>query len=291
MSENNFERGSAGESETDYKAFRGEFVIDQPSEKADDPLKETSERRAGIKRLAQSVLGLPEASWADLAKAGGYARYLQEVERLCKYKQSLDEGEKYVDTWAQKEGVSVTKVSGMTIFRGTGVAGGPLVDQVLLSVTKNKAWTHQPFGGKRNDGEGAVAAMLRELGEEAGWESASQLLEAFKVQTAFYVGYYVQKLSDKKALLIQSFSMNGQGFNTQKFVSGSDSSDYIWADRKFFEERGKDISLTEQAEKYMRDVFGFPRPPSKFTNPDERYYGTPDALYEGDGSNALPSNS
>ncbi len=292
MSETSFEQGDSGESEAEYRKFCGSHIIDVPSEKAADPEKEKQERRAGIKKLATIALDLPEgSSWADLVKAGGYGAYLQKVETLCKYKESLAEGDKYVDEWAKKEGVSVTKVSGLTIFKGKGVEGGPIVDEVLLSVTKNKAWTHQPFGGKRNEGEGAVAAMLREFGEEAGWDSATQLLRAFKNESAFYVGYYVQKLKNNKALLIQSFSMNGKDFNTERFVSGSDSSDYIWANRDFFEKQAGQISLTEQAEKYMRDVFGFPRPTSKFTNLDEGYYGAPDKRYEGDGPKALPSNS
>lgn len=297
MSEFGIEKGGSGESEADYRNFLGTFEIDNPNglDKPDTPA-ENSERRDGIKHLATTALDLPKgSSWADLAKAGGYSAYLQKVEQITAYRDSLDAGEKYAYAWAKENKVSLTTVSGLTIFRGQGESGGPLVNEVLLSVTdpEKKAWTHQPFGGKRNAGEGAVAAMLREFGEEAGWGLAVQLIHSFKDKSAFYTGYYVSEPRNGKALFIQCFSMNGKNFDAEKISSGSDSLDYIWAGRNLLEgEAGERMTLTQQAEHYM-SIFGFERPRSKFTHPDEGYYGVPGKRYDKseDGPDALPSGT
>ncbi len=284
MSEVSFEQSGGGETEADYRRFFGSYfaVINKPSEKAKDPEKEVQERKAGIKRLAAIALGLSKsASWADLTKAGGYDAYLKKVEVFCRYGERLIEDETSVMEWAEENGITLTNVSGLTIFKRKNLRSikqQSVVDKVLLSVTNEKEWTHQPFGGKREAGEGAVAAILGEFGEETDWDSAVQLLRDFQDRKAFYLGCYVQLLADNKARFIQSFSMEGRNFNPGKLGSGSDSLGFVWAGRAQLEgDEGEKMVLTQQAEGDIGRSFGFlGRRPSKFSHPDPEYTGRPD---------------
>jgi 8-oxo-dGTP pyrophosphatase MutT (NUDIX family) len=297
-----------GNSEADFQNFCGSLCdsLDTVSEKAKNPEKERSDRRKGIKELAIIALDMPkDSTWADLAKVGGYdhvkdigfesrkktgyQKYLERVAQLPQHRFRMTDDETRMDAWAKREGVTLQKVSGVTLYKGRGSRdvpddNGPIVDRVFLSETNDKPWSHQPFGGKRDKTENPVAALLREFGEEAGWEAAKQLMRALKEGHVTYLGFYVPKPEpgDKKALLIQSFAVDDEYFGASRFVSGSDSKGYVWAGTETLDASrriGKKVTLTTQAEQYMGHVFRFDRRIHKFTNRDPSWTGDPERPY------------
>lgn len=259
-----------------YKSLEG---VSEAAGDSKGRVLERYKRRKGIKQIAAIAFDLPEdSSWAELTAVGGYQKYLYRIEQLPKHKHRMDEDEKYVDSHvakdnarAGKEVVKPTKVSGLTIFTGSGSRNGAIVDKVVLSVTKGKPWSHQPYGGKRNEGEGVVAALVREFGEEAGWDAAIKVARELKRGNVFYLGRYVSK---NKKLFIQSFGLRADDFDPKKdVVSGSDSKGVELAGPELL--RRDDVVLTEQAEEYMRWKFRFERPIKGYTRWHEGYRGDP----------------
>jgi ADP-ribose pyrophosphatase YjhB (NUDIX family) len=161
--------------------------------------------------------------------------------------------------------------------------------EILLSDTGNKPWTHQPFGGKRDKDEGPVQTMVRELREEAGQVAADKLVSAFENGNAYYYSTHIQMLGNGKALLIHGFAMNDTLDSCLVVENGDDSKGYLWASAKHLEGKaGKKISLTEQGERVLEQIFGFKRSREElgeldnlregakdFRHPDFRYFGDP----------------
>lgn len=181
--------------------------------------------------------------------------------------------------WEKQEGKKCLWVSGLTIFEsGSSEEGG--VKSVFLSETR-KAWSHQPLGGKRNPHEGPVAAILREFGEEAGWENAPQLLRAFQRGKVEYMGFYIPKAMSAKSnpLCVQRFALSKDFIDTSAIKSGSDNEKGIWADKDFF--ASTKVSGTAEAERAWKQIYGFSRPKKSGGEVDlseGNYDGVPDSL-------------
>lgn len=218
-------------------------------------------------------------------KLEGVNNSLTRVEENCKYYDAMMAYEHKIDAWAKENRITLTKVSGIMVQRIN--IDGEL--ETLLSKTANKFWTHQWHGGKRDEGEGPVATMYRELKEEAGLATAQKFASAIEDGSAYYYSSHVQMLGNGKALLIHGFGMNLAEGEELAIENGDDSAGYLWAGKKNLEgENGKRISLTEQGERVLEQILGFDRSretlgeldnlregAKDFRHNDWRYYGDP----------------
>lgn len=252
------------------------------SQLEDNPGVNSENLRIGLGRLAAELFGMSGATWRELAERGGYDAYLSAVEAICtakplapEYGRTIADGEGVVEAYAAQRGLKLVYVSGFTGARGVDGA-----TEVLLSETNGKPWTHQPHGGGRNKGEGALAAMLRETGEELGWDAAVALLEAFRSGEAYYAGYYASRIGDvlgddakgaDTLLAIQCFIVDGKAFEGVSFASSSDSKGAVWLP---VNELPEGFVTTTQGDYWLRKYFGAKFPESAYTYPG-KYDGIP----------------
>ncbi|QQS18084.1 NUDIX domain-containing protein [Candidatus Saccharibacteria bacterium] len=259
-------------------AYFGDYVFEENEGVDRDTLTH------GLGRLAAELWELPDPNWGGLTDRGGYVAYLDQVEEVgvpnClvpEYGTTIADGEAIIEDYAGKHKFDLVYVSGVTGVKQSDEG----VTEVFLSRTSGKDWTYQPHGGGRTEGEGSVAALLREVGEEAGWDAAVALLQALKKGTAYYAGYYASRIGDvlgEKAkgantlLAIQCFIVDGRALEGVKLKPGSDSGGAEWLN---VHDLPEDFITTTQMDYWLRTYFSAEVPKSKYTHPLEGYDGVP----------------
>lgn len=255
----------------DSVAFFGQYEFEEC--KNDDDL---ALLQAGLGYAAAELWEVtdPTATWEELAACGTYQDYLKEVEAIAPvhcpeiYGSTIADGEEVIKAYAAENGLDLKYVSGIT-----GVREQDGIMEVLLSETAGKDWTHQPHGGARMEAEGAVAALVRELLEEAGLDAAIALIKAFKEGTAIYAGYYASRIGDvlgednpkaNTLLAIQIFVINGRALEGVSLRPNSDSKAAVWLP---VDQLPDGFVTTTQLDYWLRTYFGAEFPTSRYTHP------------------------